>query len=170
MKTTIYIIIIAVLFGCLNQMPYGYYQFVRTIVTIGSISLAYLSYKQKQNVIIPFYLTLAVVFNPVIKFAFGRANWQTIDIWTIGIIFAIMCYDIYENLDAKTQAEKKVKVELAQEAEKERRRESERLRNKALSDQPKYCEEAMNDVLLTLDRLKKKLPEDVMAIKINNDA
>lgn len=72
------------LFVCLLDLPYGYYQLVRFIALIGFSILAYDSNNKgnKQEVII--FLSLAILFQPLIKIALGREIWNIVDL-VVGI-------------------------------------------------------------------------------------
>jgi multisubunit Na+/H+ antiporter MnhB subunit len=73
-----------VLFLCLFNMPYGYYQFVRFISMFGFVYLAY-TYNEvnKKNEAIV-YIGLAILFQPFIKIALGRTIWNVVD-FLVGI-------------------------------------------------------------------------------------
>jgi hypothetical protein len=68
------------LFVCLLDLPYGYYQLVRFIALIGFSILAYDSNTSgnKKEVII--FLSLAILFQPLIKIALGREIWNVVDL------------------------------------------------------------------------------------------
>ena len=72
---------------CLAHMPYGYYQFVRIASMLGFGYLAYLSYEKNDQTSFLIFLILAVLFQPLIKIALGRALWNVVDfvvaIWLI---------------------------------------------------------------------------------------
>ena len=72
---------------CLAKMPYGYYQFVRIVSMLGFGYLAYLSYEKNDQTSFLIFLILAVLFQPLIKIALGRALWNVVDfvvaIWLI---------------------------------------------------------------------------------------
>lgn len=72
------------LFICLLDMPYGYYQFVRYLAFACFAVLAYVSYdegKEKQAIV---YLLLAILFQPFMKIALGRTLWNFVDV-AVGI-------------------------------------------------------------------------------------
>ena len=76
---------------CLLDMPYGYYQFVRFIGLIGFAILAYESNKQSRPKEMIFYIVLALLFQPFIKLALGRAVWNIVDfIVGIGLIISLL--------------------------------------------------------------------------------
>ena len=74
---------------CLADMPYGYYQFVRFI---SAIAFVYFAYEDKSNggKLFLVYILLAILFQPFIKFAFGRVIWNVVDvIVAVGLIVTI---------------------------------------------------------------------------------
>jgi hypothetical protein len=74
------IILSILLFLCLVDMPYGYYQFVRIISVICFAVFANEAYqKGNQNEMI-FYIGLALLFQPFLKVALGRFIWNCIDV------------------------------------------------------------------------------------------
>lgn len=89
-NTIIKIVLVVLLFGCLFNFPYGYYQFVRFAALIGFGYLAYNAnengYKNEAFI----YLVLAILFQPFIKVALGRTIWNIVDIIVaIGLINSI---------------------------------------------------------------------------------
>lgn len=69
-----------ILLLCLFKMPYGYYEFVRFASMIGFAYLANSAYQKKINNEVFIFLSLAILFQPFEKFAFGRIIWNVIDI------------------------------------------------------------------------------------------
>jgi hypothetical protein len=68
------------LFICLLDMPYGYFQLVRYAALIGFLLLAFNSYqsgKEKQAIV---YVCLAVLFQPFLKISLGRSLWNLVDV------------------------------------------------------------------------------------------
>ena len=80
MKNTITIILSILLFLCLADMPYGYYQFVRFASCIVFGYLAYLSNEEKLNNQTIIYVVLALLFQPFIKISLGRELWNIVDV------------------------------------------------------------------------------------------
>lgn len=75
------IIYAVMLFACLIDFPYGYFQLVRFI---GMFLFGYLAFENLQNnqssnkgII---FLVLAVLFQPLFKISFGRGLWNLIDV------------------------------------------------------------------------------------------
>jgi hypothetical protein len=91
MNITIKITLSVLLFLCLADMPYGYYQFVRFASCIVFGYLAYISNEEKlknQSII---YVVLALLFQPFIKISLGRELWNIVDLLVgIGLIISII--------------------------------------------------------------------------------
>ena len=84
------VILSILLFLCLLDMPYGYYQFVRFIAMIGFAYFAYLANKQTNNNSVFIYLVFALLFQPFVKVALGRTIWNIVDLIVgIGLLFSI---------------------------------------------------------------------------------
>lgn len=84
MKNLIRILLAILLFLCLYKMPYGYYQIVRFVAMLGFAYLAYTANQQNNKDEVFIYITLAILFQPFVKIAFGREIWNFIDV-IIGI-------------------------------------------------------------------------------------
>ena len=75
------------LFLCLLNMPYGFYQFVRFVALIGFGILAYKANEDGKQTEMIIYGGLALLFQPFFKIALGRAMWNFIDVIVgIGLI------------------------------------------------------------------------------------
>lgn len=72
------------LFLCLINMPYGYYQFVRFISMCGFAYLAYSSNEVNEKNEAFVYVALAILFQPFIKIVLGRTIWNVVD-FIVGI-------------------------------------------------------------------------------------
>lgn len=68
------------LFLCLADMPYGYYQFVRFIGLVGFAILAYQANQQNNQTEAIIYGALALLFQPFFKISLGRELWNVIDL------------------------------------------------------------------------------------------
>ncbi len=73
-------ILALLLFLCLADMPYGYYQFVRVAAMIGFSVLAYKAHEEGSGTEMIVYIGLAVLFQPIIKVALGRELWNLVDV------------------------------------------------------------------------------------------
>ena len=77
------------LFLCLADMPYGYFQFVRWAALVGFALLAFdASEKNRQQEMIV-YIGLALLFQPIFKIALGRTIWNIVDL-VVGAALLIM--------------------------------------------------------------------------------
>ncbi len=88
------------LFICLLDMPYGYYQFVRLAATLVFVLLAIQSYNLKLNAMVVIYMVLAILFQPFEKIALGREIWNVLDV-IVGILlcFSTIDFDVFKNTD-----------------------------------------------------------------------
>jgi len=68
------------LFLCLADMPYGYYQFVRFIGLVGFAILAYQANQQNNQTETIIYGALALLFQTFFKISLGRELWNVIDV------------------------------------------------------------------------------------------
>jgi len=90
MQTPIKIVLTILLFLCLADMPYGYYQFVRFAAMIGFGILAFQSSESENKTLMIVYGALAVLFQPFIKIALGRELWNAVDVIVgIGLIISL---------------------------------------------------------------------------------
>ena len=90
-NTTIKIILTVLLFGCLVDFPYGYYQFVRFAAMVGFGYLAYYANEQGAKNEVFIYLVLAILFQPFVKIALGRLIWNIVDL-IVGISLIISLF------------------------------------------------------------------------------
>lgn len=78
------------LFLCLADMPYGYFQFVRFLCLVGFTILAYQANEQGVQTETVIYGALALLFQPFIKIALGRELWNIIDVLVgVGLVVSI---------------------------------------------------------------------------------
>lgn len=76
---------------CLMPMPYGYYILIRYISAIAFGVMAYDYYYQKQKKMYVITLSLALLFQPLIKLPLGRDIWNFVDIVT-AIFFDLLVF------------------------------------------------------------------------------
>ena len=89
-QTIIKIILSILLFLCLLPMPYSYYEVVRFIGMLGFILLAYFSNQQNQKIEVIIYISLALLFQPIMKVALGRTVWNIVDVIVgLGLIITL---------------------------------------------------------------------------------
>lgn len=75
------------LFLCLADMPYGYYEFVRIAAMIGFSLLAFWSHEKRNMAAVIIFIGLVLVFQPFAKVALGRTMWNVVDVLVgIGLI------------------------------------------------------------------------------------
>lgn len=68
-------------------MPYGYYELVRFIATIGFAFLAFKSNEPGRQTEMFIYIALAILFQPFLKITLGRELWNTVDVFVgVGLI------------------------------------------------------------------------------------
>jgi hypothetical protein len=91
MERIIKIFLSLLLFLCLADMPYGYYQFVRFAGLVGFAILAYQAYEQGRQTEMIIYAGLALLFQPFFKIALGRQIWNIVDI-VVGIALMISIF------------------------------------------------------------------------------
>lgn len=80
MNKAIKIVLAILMFICLADMPYDYYEFVRFVALIGFSKLAYDANKADQLNETIIFITLAILFQPIFKIPFGRNIWNAIDV------------------------------------------------------------------------------------------
>ena len=82
-------ILLAILFiGCLFQMPYGYFQFIRLAAFVGFLFLANNARQKEKHIFLILYFGLAILFQPFYKVHFDRNVWNIIDV--IVAVFLIL--------------------------------------------------------------------------------
>ncbi|MBX2928347.1 MAG: hypothetical protein KF852_10970 [Saprospiraceae bacterium] len=80
MEKAIKIILALMLFACLLDMPYGYYQLVR-FTAMGVFGyLALISFARQERTAGYVYIMLALLFQPFFKIALGREIWNVVDV------------------------------------------------------------------------------------------
>lgn len=81
----------AILFLCLLDMPYDFYQLIRFLALIGFFVLGYRAYEKKRKTESIIYFSLALLFQPLFKIALGRELWNIIDVLVgIGIFVSVI--------------------------------------------------------------------------------
>ena len=89
-ETIIKVVLAILMFVCLLDMPYGFYQFVRFVALIGFGVLAYKANEQNKNTAMIIYGGLALLFQPFFKIALGREMWNIVDVIVgIGLIASL---------------------------------------------------------------------------------
>ena len=80
MNSAIKIILAILMFICLANVPYGYFQFVRFAALVGFALLALSASNEDKKTEMYIYGALALLFQPFFKIALGRELWNTIDV------------------------------------------------------------------------------------------
>jgi hypothetical protein len=91
MNTYIKILVAPLLFLCLFDMPYGYYNLVRFVTTAACAYFAYEYHKIKKEKLVFMFIFLALLFQPFEKLALGRAVWNLVDV-VVGIGLLYLAY------------------------------------------------------------------------------
>lgn len=76
----LYLLLSALLLLCLAPMPYGYYQLVRFIAMVLFVVFAYNYWIKDIKPLAITFGALALLFQPFIKIALGRAMWNVTDV------------------------------------------------------------------------------------------
>ena len=84
------------LFICLIDMPYGYYQLVRFISMLVFVFLGLKELEKENQNIAYLYFGLAILFQPFLKIALGREMWNLVDV-VVGIWLIISAFQSEEN-------------------------------------------------------------------------
>ena len=79
---------------CLAPMPYGFYSLIRFVAMIAFAIYAYVYYEKKSNTLAITFLSLAILFQPLLPIYLGRTLWNIVDV--VVAIFLIVLY-IKEN-------------------------------------------------------------------------
>ncbi len=85
------IILVILLFLCLADMPYGYYQLVRFIALIGFAFLAFQAVQRNRQNELIIYACLALLFQPFFKVVLGREIWNTVDV-VVGVFLLVSIF------------------------------------------------------------------------------
>ena len=91
MTIIIKLILAILLFLCLLDMPYGFYQLVRFVALIGFGILAFKANEQDKKTEMIIYGGLALLFQPFFKIVLGRQIWNIVDVIVgIGLIASLI--------------------------------------------------------------------------------
>ena len=98
MDKIIKIVLALLLFICLADMPYGYYQLVRFAGLIGFSILAYKAYEINQRTGMIIFVGLALLFQPFFKISLGREIWNIVDVIVgVGLLLSIFIKNKFIN-------------------------------------------------------------------------
>lgn len=88
MKTISFVAGTLLLFALL-PFPYGYYTFLRLIVFMVGLFLAYKLNKINQNILGIFMAIISILFNPIIPIYLSRETWLPIDFFGALVFFYV---------------------------------------------------------------------------------
>ena len=90
MEKIIKIVLSVLLFLCLLDLPYGFYQFVRFTAMVGFGFLAFKANENDKQTEMIIFGALALLFQPLFKIALGRELWNIVDVVVgIGLLVTI---------------------------------------------------------------------------------
>ena len=92
------LILVLLFLLCLAPMPYGFYSLVRFVAMIAFAIYAYIYHEKKNNKLAVAFLSLAILFQPLLPIYLGRTLWNNVDV--LVAIFLIILY-IKENNNKK---------------------------------------------------------------------
>ncbi len=92
------LILVLLFLLCLAPMPYGFYSLVRFVAMIAFAIYAYIYHEKKNNKLAVAFLSLAILFQPLLPIYLGRTLWNIVDV--LVAIFLIVLY-IKENNNKK---------------------------------------------------------------------
>jgi len=78
----------ALLLIAIFDLPYGYYSFLRLIVTISAVFIAWLAYQLNNKIWLLVMIIVAILFNPIIPVHFNKEAWVVID-FIVAILFFV---------------------------------------------------------------------------------
>lgn len=87
-NSIIKIALAVLLFLCLFNMSFGFYQFVRFAAMAAFAYLAFSANDQNKKNEVFVYIALAILFQPFVKIALGRTIWNIIDV-VVGVSLLI---------------------------------------------------------------------------------
>lgn len=98
MKHIIKLLIALLLFLCLADMPYGYYNFVRFVAAFAFAYFAFEYYKKEREGLAFTFGAFAMLFQPFIKLALGRVMWNVVDV-VVGLGLVCLAYLEFKKKD-----------------------------------------------------------------------
>lgn len=99
MDKIIKIVLAILLFLCVADMPYGYYQIVRFVGLVAFAILAYNAYEKDRFVDGIIYAGLALLFQPILKISLGRELWNIVDV----VIAVVLLVSVFMKIDVATE-------------------------------------------------------------------
>ena len=96
MERYLKLILAALFFICLLDMPYGYYQLVRFVSMLVFVFLGFKELEKENQNIAYLYFGLAILFQQFLKIALGRELWNLVDV-VVGIWLMISAFQSDKN-------------------------------------------------------------------------
>lgn len=87
------LILAVFLLVCLFRMPYGYYEVVRVFAMVGFGAMAYDYFSSGKKDLGVVFATLAVLFQPFVKFYVSRPIWQVVDVVVAILLIVLFVWD-----------------------------------------------------------------------------
>ena len=81
------IAIVLLLLGIPTGWPYGYYIFLRWVITLSAVFIAYQAYKLEKDSWIYIFAGIAILFNPIAPIYLDKSVWVLIDMIS-SVLFA----------------------------------------------------------------------------------
>lgn len=98
-RNPIFLVAGIALFIALGSLPYSYYQLLRFFICGVGAYGAYIAYQQNKTAWVWILGSIALLFNPFMKFYLGKETWKIFDL-IAGVIFCI--YFFKKNKESKT--------------------------------------------------------------------
>jgi hypothetical protein len=74
------------------DLPYGYYQFLRIFMILGSFFSITVLWGTRYKYLSLIYVSLIILFNPIVKLAFSKPEWKVVDGIVSLIMFGLMLF------------------------------------------------------------------------------
>ncbi len=83
----------AMLLLAIADLPYGYYTFLRIIVTIVAGITAFIASEQENKTWMILFGAVAILFNPIIPIYLDKDTWLIIDV-IVAILFGVSTFTV----------------------------------------------------------------------------
>jgi hypothetical protein len=80
---TYLLIACALLLIAVAPMPYGYYQFMRIVVTLVASINAFELYNKSKSVLFVVFVSIIILYNPIIPIHLNKETWMPINLITV---------------------------------------------------------------------------------------
>lgn len=85
------LVVIAVALMALGDHPYGFYQLVKWVVSITSLYLAYMAYKQHRTGWAWIFSIVGILFNPIVPFYLEKETWVVND-FGVAVVYLVSLF------------------------------------------------------------------------------